>query len=96
MAFNFSAVHNYAGDDLASDLDVRELARVFTWQRPEHQECNHSAGPTVAVKAGGQKRMYCEQCNLLINPNRPGKAATPSADFHQQPLAIGKPDREGE
>lgn len=93
---HFSAVHDYAGDDLASDPEVRELERLFTWQRPEHQGCNHSAGPTVAVKAGGQRRAYCERCNLLIDPNRPGKAAKPSADFQQEPLAIGKPGCEGE
>lgn len=89
MADYFSAVHNNAGDDLASDPDLGAPPHVFTWLLPEHQECKHNPGQTVAVKADGQKLAFCEQCNLLVDPNRPGKSAKPSADFQQQSLGAG-------
>jgi hypothetical protein len=48
----------------------------FTWQLPEHLECEHKAGPVAAIKANAQKLAFCVDCNLLFKL-KPGTAKTP-------------------
>lgn len=40
--------------------------KPFTWQLPEHRECDHQAGQVAAMKGSAQKLAFCVGCNLLF------------------------------
>jgi hypothetical protein len=42
-----------------------ERVRGFTWEQPQHADCEHDLGPVIAVKADGKKLAVCQNCNLL-------------------------------
>jgi hypothetical protein len=69
------------GDLLRKDTPVAQTLtaprKPFTWQLPEHRECEHAAGPVVAIKANAQKLAFCVDCNLLFKL-KPGTAKKPS------------------
>ena len=40
-------------------------AHCFTWENPEHTDCEHKLAETVAVTADKTKLAVCEYCSLL-------------------------------
>jgi hypothetical protein len=83
VASNFRAVQDVVSDELGGHLVVPpDPEALFTWQLPEHRQCDHEFGPTVAMLSGGQKLGFFERCYLLIEPD--GSARTPKASTRVQ------------